>query len=140
MLRRLVLTETATGVTYTARTSIPAGGRLLDVLIETPDAWTAATCPIDVGDVDAADALVAAFDAANVGYVNGRSGNYAGTAWGDASGNGAPYRALGTGKLYPTGSLITVVASPTVPGGPTGLTYVTLLIDVGSIVNPAGVV
>lgn len=140
MMRRLVLTETATGVTYTARTSIPAGARILDVLIETTAAWTASTCPISVGDSDAADALVQAYDAAAVTFLNDLGGTFGGTAWGDAAGNGTAYSSSGTGKLYPTGDLITVVASPTVPGGPTGLTYVTLLLELPSVVRQAAVV
>ncbi len=139
MIRRLVLTETATGVTYTARTSIPHGARLLDVYLETTAAWTAATCPVDVGDSDAADALVGA---QNLKAQQGIPGSGAGgTDWGNGlSDSDGPISAGGPGKFYPSGDLVTVVASPTVPGGPTGLSYVTLLLELGAVVNPAAVV
>ena len=42
MMRRVVLTETASGLTYTAQTSVPAGARIVDVLVETTAAWAAA--------------------------------------------------------------------------------------------------
>lgn len=136
MMRRLVLTETASGLTYTAQTSVPVGARILDVLIETFTDWTAASLAIDVGDSDATDALVAAFAAetAAATFVNG-SVISSGTAWGDAAGLGHAYTDGGTGKLYPSGDLITVVGTATVPGGPTGLTYVTLLMELPGVVR-----
>jgi len=140
MMRRIVLTESASGLTYTARTSVPVGARIVDVLIEQLAAWTAATITVDVGDSDAPDALVAAYDISGAGFST--AANASGTAWGDAFGNGAPYSdpaQLGTGKLYPTGDLINIVATATVPGGPTGLTYVTLLMETGSVIRQAEV-
>lgn len=127
-VRTLTFVETANGATYTARTSIPPGARIVDVLLETFTAWTAATAPIDVGDSDAADALVGAADlASQQGVVGSGSG---GTDWGngltDADG---PYSAGGPGKLYPSGDLITAVVTPTVPGGPTGVSRVTILFE-----------
>jgi len=140
-MRRIVLTETASGLTYTAQTSVPVGARITDVLIESLAGWTAATITVDVGDSDASDALVAAYDVSSAGFSTAANGS--GTAWGDAAGNGAPYSTaagVGTGKLYPAGDLITVVGTATVPGGPTGLTYVTLLMEPASVVRQATVV
>lgn len=140
MMRRLVLTETATGTTYTAETSIPVGARITDVLIETFAAWTAGSIAVDVGDSDDPQALIAAYDLTGAAYSTAANGS--GTAWGDSSGNGAPYSAalgVGTGKLYPSGDLITVVGTAGTPGGPTGLTYVTLLIEQASVVRQASV-
>lgn len=123
--RVLTFTETATGVTYTAKCSLPPGSRLLDVLIETTVAWTAATAPLDVGDSDAADALVQALNVAAQDFTSAGA-KTSGTAWGDSGGNGSAYLSSGSGKLYPSGATITAVISPTVPGGPTGVSRVTL--------------
>jgi hypothetical protein len=138
MMRRIVLTETASGLTYTGVTSVPAGARIVDVLVETTAAWAAATVAVDIGDSDDPQALAAAYDISSVVYDTGVNTN--GTAWGDASGTGNPYSAQGTGKLYPAGDLITVVGTATTPAGPTGLTYVTLLMELGSIVRQSTVV
>lgn len=127
-LRVLTLTETVDGATYTAVTSIPPNWRLMDVYLETDVAWTAATCPVDVGDLDGADSLAAAVDLASQQGIAGKDAS--GTDWGngltDADG---PVSSSGPGKLYPSGSIITAVASPTVPGGPTGVSRVTLLLE-----------
>lgn len=124
--RVLTFTETAAGVTYTASCSLPKGSRLLDVLVETTVAWTAATAPIDVGDADAADALVSGDDiAAQQGVTAAFNGS--GTDWGNGlNGASGPYSASGPGKLYPNGAIITAVVTPTVPGGPTGISRITL--------------
>lgn len=140
MMRRLVLTETASGLTYTAVTSVPVGARILDVLVETTAAWAAATVTVDVGDSDGADSLAAAVDVSAVLYANDSGGTFGGTAWGDTGGDGKSYSGGGSGKLYPAGDLITVTATATVPGGPTGLTYVTLLMETASVVQRASVV
>jgi hypothetical protein len=141
MMRRIVLTETASGLTYTGVTSVPAGARITDVLMETFSAWAAATLDIVVGDSDAPDALIGNTDVSAVGFATAAPNG--GSAWGDSGGNGNPYSnamGLGTGKLYPSGDLITVIGTATTPAGPTGLTYVTLLIELGSIVRQSTVV
>lgn len=139
MIRLLTFTETVAGATYTAKTSIPKGARLLDVLLETTTAWTAATAPITIGDADAADSLVKAADlAAQQGIDANTQG---GTNWGNGlNGTDGPVSAGGPGKLYPSGGLITAVCSPTVPGGPTGVSRVSFLIETASVNNPASVV
>lgn len=140
MMRRIVLTETASGLTYTAQTSVPVGARILDVLVETTAAWSAATIAVDVGDSDASDALASAVDASGVVFSSGV--NNGGTAWGNAGGDGAAYSDTasgGTGKLYPAGDIITVVGTATTPAGPTGLTYVTLLLETASVVKQSTV-
>ena len=136
MLRILTFTETDTGVTYTAKSSIPPGARLLDVLLETTVAWTAATAPVDVGDSDASDALVKAADlAAQQGIGAGGTG---GTDWGNGlTGTDGPYQTGGAGKLYPNGDTITAVISPTVPGGPTGVSRITLMFDMSGTTRRA---
>lgn len=139
MLRTLTFTETALGVTYTARTSVPAGARLLDVLVETTTGWAAATAPLDVGDSDASDALIAAVDlkAAQGAAASGLGG----TDWGNGlSDSDGPYSAAGPGKLYPSGDVITAVVAPTVPGGPTGVSKVTLVLELAGTVRAARVV
>ncbi len=108
------------------------------MLVETSAAWAAATITVDIGDSDDPQALAAAYDISSVVYDTGVNTN--GTAWGDASGTGNPYSAQGTGKLYPAGDLITVIGTATTPAGPTGLTYVTLLMELGSIVRQSAVV
>ena len=139
MIRTLTFTETSTGATYTARTSIPRGARLLEVFLETTVAWTAATAPVDVGDSDAADALV---KAANLKAQQGiDSSGKGGTDWGNGlNGTTGPYSTGGPGKLYPAGDVITAVLSPTVPGGPTGVSRITLWIELNATTNPATVV
>jgi len=140
MMRRLVLTETASGLTYTAQTSVPVGARILDVLFETVEAWTAATIAVSVGDSDGAHSLAASFDASSVIFSTAANGS--GDGWGNAGGDGGPYSAgegSGTGKLYPNGDLVTVQGIATTPGGPTGLTYVTLLMELPSVIRQATV-
>lgn len=131
MLRTILLTETVDGATYTGSVSVPAGWRVLDLLVETFVAWTAATADLDVGDSDAADALAAAFDLTGVTFQSGTG--VGGTTWGNADGDGDPYSGSGTGKLYPAGETITAVVTSTTPGGPTGISRVTLWME------PAGV-
>lgn len=132
MIRTLRFTETIDGATYTASTSIPAGGRILDVLLETTAAWTAATAPLDVGDADASDALVGA--EAMDGLVGKAAAGAGGTDWGNGLGDtDGPQSAGGPGKSYPAGGTITAVVTPTVPGGPTGLSAVTLLIELPGV-------
>lgn len=139
MIRTLFFAETVAGATYTASVTVPAGARLLDVLVDTSVAWAAATAPIDVGDSDAADALVKNFDMAAQGGTAGKSKG--GTDWGDGlTGNNGPLSAVGPGKLYPNGDTITAVVSPTVPGGPTGISSVSLLIEIPSTHRVAVVV
>lgn len=131
MIRTLFFTETVAGATYTASVTVPAGARLLDVLVDTSVAWTAVTAPIDVGDSDASDALVNGFDMAAQGGTAAKSKG--GTDWGDGlSGNNGPLSAVGPGKFYPNGDTITAVCSPTVPGGPTGVSSVSLLLEIPS--------
>lgn len=127
MVRTLTFVETADGATYTARTTVPAGSRLLDVLIETTEAWTASSADLDVGDSDEADAIAAAVDLTSVTFVNGAASS--GTAWGNAGGDGKAYGDGGTGKLYPAGDLITAVVTAGSPGGPTGISAVTLVLE-----------
>jgi hypothetical protein len=139
MLRTLSIVETDAGLTYTARASVPAGARLLDVLIESSAAWTAATADLDVGDLDGADALIASAD------ITGTDGSAAeglgGTDWGfGRDGTNGPYSASGPGKLYPSGSTITAVVTATVPGGPTGISLVTLLLELPGTHRAATVV
>lgn len=131
--RVLTLTETVDGVTYTASTSLPKGARLLDALVETPAEWTA-TAALDLGDGDAADALISALDVAPFLFS---SGDHGGTAWGDANGNGNAYSNSGTGKVYPAGATITAVITAGAPGGPTGLTRVTLLYEFAGLTRAA---
>lgn len=132
----MTFTETVDGATYTASIDLPANTRLLDVLVETFTAWTAATAPLDVGDSDAADALASGLNvAAQMGVVGA---NATGTDWGNGlTGADGPYGYNGTqastsgpGKLYPAGDTITAVITPTVPGGPTGVSRVTLIAQV----------
>lgn len=127
----MAFTETVAGLVYTGSVSIPAGARVLDILVETSAAWTAATADLDVGDSDATDALASALDVSAVAYQSGNT-LLGGTAWGDAGGNGDTYAggtAGGTGKLYPAGDVLTAVITATVPGGPTGHTAVTVLYE-----------
>jgi hypothetical protein len=140
MIRTLTFTETAAGVTYTAFTSVPPGCRILDVLVETDAAWTAATAALDIGDSDASDALANAYDITAVGYVNSAGGPLGGTAWGDAGGGGGPYSNSGSGKLYPSGDIITAVVTAGTPGGPTGISRVCLLIEQVPLLRRATVV
>lgn len=135
-IRVLTFTETVAGATYTARCSLPDGSRLLDVLLETTVAWTAATAPVDVGDADAADALVAATDlAAQQGIAATGLG---GTDWGNGLvGADGPYSAGGPGKLYPAGAAIVAVITPTVPGGPTGISRVSLWYEAANVTRAA---
>lgn len=134
-LRTLTFTETVDGVTYTARTSLPVGARLLDVLLETTEAWTAASADLDVGDADAADALITAYDLTSVAFKNADGSGAVGGAWGNDGGDGAPYGGSdnsgggGSGKLYPNGATITAVVTAGTPGGPTGLSSVSLLFE-----------
>lgn len=141
MIRTLTFTETATGVTYTAVTTVPAGSRLLDIYVETTVAWTAATATLDIGDSDAADSL-AASATADLAAQQGIAGSAAGgTDWGNglAAADG-PISSAGPGKLYPTGDTITAVCAPTVPGGPTGVSKITLLLETPSVHRAATVV
>jgi len=140
MVRSVTFTETVAGVTYTAVTSIPAGARLLDIAVETTAAWTAMTAPVDVGDSDATDALVKGHDLAAIqGAVLAAAGG--GTDWGNGLiGATGPYSAGGPGKLYPTGDVITAVCSPTVPGGPTGVSKLTLIFELPGTSRAATVV
>ena len=133
MVRTIRFTETADGATYTGKVSVPAGARLLDLLLETTVAWTAATAPLDVGDSDASDALIAAMDIAGVTFGDSYGLNFNGTAWGNANNDGGPAYNGGSGKLYPNGDTITAVITPTVPGGPTGISTVTLLLELGGV-------
>jgi hypothetical protein len=121
-LRILRFAETVDGVTYTARTNIPKGARLLDILMETTVGWTAATASLDVGDSDGADSLINGQDISNVDGVTIDSAA-GGTYWASPPN---PYSGSGTGKLYPAGDSITAVVTATVPGGPTGLSSVAL--------------
>jgi hypothetical protein len=138
-VRVLTLTETVAGVTYTATTSVPKGARILDVLTETTVAWTAATAPVDVGDGDGADSLIAAADLA--AQQGAAATGLGGTDWGngltDADG---PQSAGGPGKLYPNGGTIVAVCTPTVPGGPTGVSRITLLFEFAGATRAAVVV
>lgn len=127
MIRTLTFAETASGATYSAVTSVGPGMRIVDVLIETDIAWTAATAALSIGDSDAADALCGAVDVTGLLYVAADS--QGGTAWGDAGGDGAPYSSKGTGKLYPAGDIITAIITAGTPGGPTGITRVDLLLE-----------
>lgn len=140
-VRTLTFAETASGVTYTAVTSIPPGARLLDVLVETTAAWTAATADLTIADNEAEDALASAYDITSEGFST--AANTGGTAWGNGDGDGAPYSAgegSGTGKLYPTGSEITAVVTAGTPGGPTGVTVVTLVLETPTTARRATVV
>ena len=50
-----------------------------------------------------------------------------GTDWGNGlNGTTGPFSAGGPGKLYPSGDVVTAVVTPTVPGGPTGISAITL--------------
>lgn len=139
MIRELHFTETVDGVTYTAVTSMPAGARLLDILIETYTGWTAATADLDLGDSDANDALAAAVDLTGQMGVAGNGAG--GTDWGNGlSDSDGPYSAGGPGKLYPNGDLITAVVTAGTPGGPTGFSRVSLLLELRGVSNPATVV
>lgn len=133
MVRTLTFVETVDGETYTARTSVPPGARLLDLLIETTEAWTAASADLDVGDSDASDALCSAVDLTSVVFGDSYNINFNGTAWGNAAGDGSPTFVGGTGKLYPSGDLITAVVTAGTPGGPTGLSRVTLLLELPAL-------
>lgn len=127
-VRTLTFTETLDGVTYTAATSVPKGWRVLDVFVETTVGWTAATAPLDVGDSDANDALVAAVNLKAQQGIAGKDAN--GTDWGNGlSDADGPASAGGPGKLYPAGDTITAVATATVPGGPTGISRLTLWLE-----------
>lgn len=138
-VRTLTFTETVAGLTYTAVTSVPKGARILDVLLESTAAWTAATSDLDVGDSDAADALVQAQDmSAQFGQPAAGAG---GTDWGNGlTGADGPFSATGPGKLYPSGDLITAVITATVPGGPTGISRVTILFEFAGAHRAATVV
>jgi len=128
MLRTLSFTETIAGATYTASCSVPAGYRLIDLIIETTTAWTAATAPVDIGDSDGGDSLVQTLDLAPQGGVTAAGGG--GTDWGNGlTGADGPYSAGGAGKLYATADTITAVVTPTVPGGPTGISRVTAWLE-----------
>jgi len=129
-VRTLTFTETVAGLVYTAVTSIPKGARIIDVLIESTAAWTAATALLDVGDSDAADALIQAQDMTSQFGINAIAAN-GGTDWGNGliQADG-PYSSTGPGKLYPSGDIITAVITATVPGGPTGLSRVTILFEI----------
>lgn len=124
MFRTIEITETVDGATYTGSVSVPKGWRVMDLLVETFTAWTAATADVDVGDSDAADALLTAQDLTSVFFASG--GNLHGSAWGNAAGDGEPYGAGGTGKLYPNGDTITAVVTAGTPGGPTGVSRATV--------------
>jgi hypothetical protein len=138
-VRVLTFTETVAGVTYTAVTSLPKGSRLLDVLIETTVAWTAATAALDLGDVDASDALAAAVDLTSQFGVAGA--NQGGTDWGNGlTDSDGPYSATGPGKLYPAGSPITAAVTAGTPGGPTGISRVTLWYEFAGPSRAASVV
>lgn len=121
-LRILRFAETVDGATYTARTNVPKGARLMDILAETTAAWTAATALLSVGDSDGADSLVQDQGVADLGGVNGK-GMARGADW---STDGNPYGDGNAGKLYVAGDTITAVVVATVPGGPTGLSSVVL--------------
>jgi hypothetical protein len=131
-VRTLTLTETVAGLTYTGRVSVPAGARVIDVLVETTAAWAAATAALDVGDSDANDALIGALSVSAQGaWVASANG---GTDWGNGlTDNTGPYSAGGPGKLYPSGDTITAVVTATVPGGPTGHTVVTVLYEFAGV-------
>ena len=138
-VRTLTFVETVAGVTYTAVTSVPKGARILDVLLETTAGWTAATADLDVGDSDAADALVGALDVSSQFGIAASGGG--GTDWGNGlSDADGPYSSVGPGKLYPSGDIITAVITATVPGGPTGLSRVTILFEIAGAHRVATVV
>ncbi len=137
-VRTLTFTETQTGVGYTGVTSIPPGARLMDVLIETFTAWTAATAVLDLGDADGAEALVKDHAAKAAQGVAGAGTG--GLDWGNGlTGATGPYSAGGPGKLYPTGDVLTAVITPTVAGGPTGISRVTIWYEFAGVQRVAAV-
>ena len=128
MIRTMTFTETVAGITYTATTSVSPGYRLLDVLVETDTAWTAATAALTIGDSDATDSLVKALSVKAQGGTAAKSKS--GTNWGNGlNGTNGPYSAAGPGKLYPSGSIITAIVTAGTPGGPTGISRVQLLME-----------
>lgn len=139
MIRTLNFTQTETGTVYTAHTSIPAGARLMDLDLETFAAWTCSTAAISIGDADGAATLVSA---ANIKAQQGIPAKAkGGTNWGNGLvGTTGPISALGPGKLYPTGGPITAVLTVGTPSGETGITVVSLWIEMPTVVRAASVV
>lgn len=139
MIRTLLFTQTETGVTYTAVTSIPAGARLMDLDIETFTAWTCSTAAISIGDADAANSLVSAASVKALQGIPAKAKG--GTNWGNGlSGTTGPISALGPGKLYPNGGIITAIVTVGTPSGETGVTRITLWIETPSVEREASVV
>ena len=135
-IRVITIAETVAGLTYTGRTTLPPGSRLIDVMIESDTAWTAAVAALDLGDVDAADALAAAVDVtAQFGAAGAGQG---GTDWGNGlTDSDGPYSAAGPGKWYPNGTTVTAVVTAGTPGGPTGQSRVTLWYEPGGFYRAA---
>jgi hypothetical protein len=122
-LRILRFNETASGATYTARTNIPKGARLIDIFAETTVGWTAATANLDLGDSDGADSLITSMDMTSPVSVNVKGSGASGSKWASPP---DPYSDQGAGILYPAGDTITAVITAGTPGGPTGLSSVVL--------------
>jgi len=123
-LRVLRFVETVDGATYTAVTNLPRGSRLIDILMETTVAWTAATADLDIGDFNGADTLMSAADLTST--FSASVGSSGASGWANPPN---PYSNSGAGILYPNGTPITAVVTATTPGGPTGISQVCLFFE-----------
>lgn len=131
ILRDVTFDETAGAGTYTGTVAVPAGARLLDVLVETTAGWAAATAALTISDV--AGGAASLLSALNVKAAQSKNIQGATGAFTNAYSSGK------AGSRYAAADTITCALVTTGSGGTTGRTRVAFLIGRGLAQTKAAV-
>jgi len=146
--KRILFTQDAVSLTYTATVPLPANATLLDIIVSGGVVWNAAatTAVLKVGDtavddgyftnvnLKATDLLAGetlAISGSNVAASGGKQGAYLVAATGQRGATASNFGAHNT-----AGTNILATVTVTGPSGTTGRTYVDIFYSVGEVITP----